>query len=363
MTLALAGCGEDKQTPLGPCDATNWQHHMPNLKGCELTGANLQGAMMEGAELLLAKLDGSDLSQARLHGVKGAAASFVGADLSGADLSAAELRDAKFGEARLIGADLTDAKLSADLTDASLKGANLSRASLQYAYLARTDLTDALLDKTSFEDGHLVEMNLENFDLRSTSWSNAQVENSSLAGCDFTGVNPPTTMTEVDLSGAKLPKGFFYVDRWTKVNLKGIDLSQRSIDYNHPVITQSDLTDVNLSYAHLRRSHLGWNLTRTDLRGADIACVEFEPFDPMPWDAAITDKTTTCPNGLPGPCVRNSFALATWCETPDTTDPEPPDPSGGGSCVPSVCNAPLDCAGGFCCSSFCEEGVCKTVCN
>ena len=78
-----------------------------NLRGADLSGANLRGADLSGAYLSGANLRGADLS---------------GAYLSDADLSGANLR----------GADLRDA----DLSDAYLSGANLRGANLSGAYLS-----------------------------------------------------------------------------------------------------------------------------------------------------------------------------------------------------------------------------------
>jgi len=73
-----------------------------------------------------ADLSGADLREADLRG----------ADLSGADLSEADLR-----EADLSGADLS----GADLSEADLRGADLSGADLRGAYLREADLSGAYL--------------------------------------------------------------------------------------------------------------------------------------------------------------------------------------------------------------------------
>jgi len=68
----------------------------------DLSGANLRGANLRGADLSAANLRGADLSEADLSG----------ANLRGADLSAANLSDANLRGANLRGADLSDADLS-----------------------------------------------------------------------------------------------------------------------------------------------------------------------------------------------------------------------------------------------------------
>jgi hypothetical protein len=72
-----------------------------------------------------------------------------GANLSGANLTSADLRDADLTGADLTGADLRDADLTgadltgADLRDANLTGADLSDANLTGAYLTGADLNGA----------------------------------------------------------------------------------------------------------------------------------------------------------------------------------------------------------------------------
>ena len=96
-----------------------------NLSDADLRGANLRGANLSDADLRGAYLRGADLSDA---------------DLRGADLSDASLSGADLSDANLRGADLSDASLSgADLSDANLRGANLRGANLSGA-----DLSDDL---------------------------------------------------------------------------------------------------------------------------------------------------------------------------------------------------------------------------
>ncbi|MFA5150989.1 MAG: pentapeptide repeat-containing protein [Clostridia bacterium] len=64
-----------------------------------------------------------------------------GADLSGANLMGANLMGADLTDANLMGANL----MGADLTDANLRGANLTGADLTRADLTRADLSGANL--------------------------------------------------------------------------------------------------------------------------------------------------------------------------------------------------------------------------
>jgi len=88
------------------------------------TGAVIAEGEYADIKSLVANLRGADLSDANLSG----------ANLSGADLSDANLRDADLSGANLSGADLSDANLRvANLRGADLSVANLSGANLRGA--------------------------------------------------------------------------------------------------------------------------------------------------------------------------------------------------------------------------------------
>ena len=88
--------------------------------------ANLQGAVLQKADLWRANLQGAVLQKADLQG----------ADLQGADLWRANLQGAVLQKAKLLGADLR----GADLQEANLQGADLRGANLQGADLRGADL-------------------------------------------------------------------------------------------------------------------------------------------------------------------------------------------------------------------------------
>lgn len=95
-----------------------------NLRGLDLSQANLQGADLAGAQLRSAKLINTNLSQA---------------DLTGANLSYALL-------------------LQANISGARFRFANLSYATLQSATAAqRADFTGAKLEGTILPDGRVAQ--------------------------------------------------------------------------------------------------------------------------------------------------------------------------------------------------------------
>ena len=93
-----------------------------------------------------------------LNGEGGSCANLFGANLRGANLSDADLRCANLFGANLRGANLSDVDLRcanlsdadlrcANLRDADLRGANLSDADLRNADLCRADLCEASIDQ------------------------------------------------------------------------------------------------------------------------------------------------------------------------------------------------------------------------
>jgi len=83
-----------------------------DLRGADLSDANLSGANLRGANLRDADLSGANLSGANLRDADLSDADLRDADLRGADLSGANLRDADLSGANLRDADLSDAELS-----------------------------------------------------------------------------------------------------------------------------------------------------------------------------------------------------------------------------------------------------------
>src|SRR6266478_5428067 len=109
-----------------------------NLGGAYLRGVNLHGAGLGGANLGKANLSRANLSGFNLGG-----ANLGGANLGGANLSRADLHGADLHGADLFGADLH----GADLSGADLCEADLNEADLSEAYLNGATITPEQLDK------------------------------------------------------------------------------------------------------------------------------------------------------------------------------------------------------------------------
>ncbi len=120
----------------------------------DLGCANLEGAILAGAELFRADLRRADLAGADLR-----RADLRSGNLSGAVLRDADLRQAIFTNANLTAADLRNARircrkcperllgrfLLSDLSDADLRGADFGWSSLAGANLSGADLRGANL--------------------------------------------------------------------------------------------------------------------------------------------------------------------------------------------------------------------------
>ena len=137
-----------------------------NLFGANLRGANLSDADLRCANLFGANLRGANLSDADLR-----CANLSDADLRCANLRDADLRGANLSDADLRGADLSDADLrcanlsNADLFGANLRGANLSDANLRNADLRNADLRNADLCRADLSNADLRCADLRNADL------------------------------------------------------------------------------------------------------------------------------------------------------------------------------------------------------
>ena len=151
------------------------------LGGSNFYMANLRGANLSGANLVDSTFYRADLRGADLSGAKLIISDFKGADLGGANLSGADLRDADLSQANLSGADFSGADLAraklnmSDLREADLRGADLSRAELREVNLRGVNLSGA---------------NLENTDLTGTDLRNV----------DFTDVIRPDPILDLKIS-------------------------------------------------------------------------------------------------------------------------------------------------------------------
>ena len=128
---ALAACTEF------PEPGVNWRRCYHD--GRDLTGVNLEGAMLRDATFQRSVMKGANLSQ-----VDGYRAKFVSTSMTGVRLDHARLIEADLTRADLTGASLVETDLrNAKLVNAILRDANLSGAKIQGTDFRNADLSGA----------------------------------------------------------------------------------------------------------------------------------------------------------------------------------------------------------------------------
>ena len=128
---ALAACTEF------PEPGVNWRRCYHD--GRDLTGVNLEGAMLRDATFQRSAMKGANLSQ-----VDGYRAKFVSTSMTGVRLDHARLIEADLTRADLTGASLVETDLrNAKLVNAILRDANLSGAKIEGTDFRNADLSGA----------------------------------------------------------------------------------------------------------------------------------------------------------------------------------------------------------------------------
>jgi len=156
-----------------------------------------------------------------------------GLDLRGADLSDADLSGADLSGADLSDADLSGAKLnSSNLSNANLANANLSSTNLIKANLSNANLSSANLIKANLDNANLDSANLSNANLCGANLANAKLNNACLSNADLRGADlGDAVLSGVTVWGAKLDD----VDR------RDNDLGNANLDGN----TSNDARELN----------------------------------------------------------------------------------------------------------------------
>jgi len=298
----------------------------------DLSGrANLRGADLTGAQMVGVNLTDADLTDARLPG---------------ADLRKADLTRAKLVGAKMQGAVLTEAiGDGAVLSGAKMGGVNLQGAVLKGAHLDGTDLTAAVLSRTP--DGKLEACNL----------TEVYMPNAVLDSADLTGVS----MTHARFYGGKASAA-----NATMINVKFVGAVLSGANFNSASLQGAVFDDavcVNCSFNAARMelssttSRDAATFVRADLRGADFtqatvdgvnlddALVSFgdgaysygdapEVVYDTSFKASImggftTLSSVTCPDGHRGPCDTMDRL-----KRPATPTPRPPSPTPAMGCTP-----------------------------
>lgn len=163
---------------------------------CELSGRNLTGWTLAGANYSEARLDYSVM-----RGVQAAQVNFEHANLTGADMRGAVLTNARLADAVLAGTRLQEVKAS---------GADLRRALLHGASLQGSVMIGA-----NFEEAELVIARLEDADLSTANFEGAILDRAHLRGAVFNGAN----FRDARFSGADITGASFRDARFPGANL------------------------------------------------------------------------------------------------------------------------------------------------
>lgn len=173
----------------------------PDLIGVHLHEANLSGINLNDAVMRLAKINGVNLSDARLCRADLSGARFFNVDLCGADLTNADLEDADLDGANLSRASL----LNANLVGTFLRGADLSRADLSSADLYKANLSGANLTRAILNQSKLVYVTLTASDLSRTNLFGANLYGASLDDANLCEADLSNTiLVHTDFHGAIL---------------------------------------------------------------------------------------------------------------------------------------------------------------
>lgn len=278
---------------LNRCDLSHKDFRGFNLTGANLSYANLAGTALKDAVLTDANLTDANLSEANLENATLKNATISGAsvegiiltrvDLSSVDISGIEsfnranLQRVVFPpEAQLSGVTFIDA----DLSHASVIGANLEFADFTRAALYRTDLTRANLKEATFRQASMNGVKLDGANLQSANLASADFSeiyfdvspdfrNSDLRNANFY----KATLNGVDFSGARMEearldraemKGTIFVN----VNLNEAEM--KNADMQGARFGGADVSDANFSDS---------NLTNANFQGADIEDAKFTESD------------------------------------------------------------------------------------
>jgi uncharacterized protein YjbI with pentapeptide repeats len=205
--------------------AENWNAWRVGHYGevIDLSGTDLQGAQLSGANFI-----GTNLRDANIEGAKLVGALFDQVDLSNANLCGCDFWQASLRHATLEGALLDRARFfEADLHGAILRRASMERSTLVNANLEFVDLSDALLTGADFTGANLHDANLARVQAAESDFTMASLYKANLEDAN---------LTDAWLGGANLNRA-----NLSNAILKGADLSGASA--NHTVLDGADLSD------------------------------------------------------------------------------------------------------------------------
>jgi uncharacterized protein YjbI with pentapeptide repeats len=191
----------------------DWRKKNPDLRP-NLIDANLRGIDLTSANLAKVNLSGANLSSAILRGADLTDSFLVEANLQEADLNGGMVRRRK--------------KLRTYLDRAKLHGADLSRASFRYASMQCVDLTDAKLTYVDFRWSDLTEAVFARANLRWANLSGANCRKADFRCASLMNVQMvDTLLSQANLEGCRV----YGLSAW---NLTLTESKQSNLIVTHP---------------------------------------------------------------------------------------------------------------------------------
>jgi len=316
------------------------------LSGADLSGADIRGARIKQVFLTFGQMQstanyqsndlsgiylesmdirGWDLSGQNLTGAILIWSRFDGADLSGSTLVNTNLHESNFENADLTGAELTGANIGRGVSLASTTDSGFTFDQFQSTYSYQTvtsfrdldlsyndlrgwDFTGLDMDDVVFFQSDLTGADFSQAELRDPDFREADLTNASLADAFLDGA----LFTDADLTGADIEGAVFrdpyeltyaqftstasyqsgnlnrlWVD---ELDMTGWDLADKSIVDGYFDFTP--LNDVSFRNSNLSGSYfLVGPAQRADFHGADLSEVEFNTLDATDADFSNTDLT------------------------------------------------------------------------
>lgn len=256
LIVVVAGCAVDPPQPPVDCSAppapgVNWS-------GCDKSGIDLTGAVLDRALLV-----GTDLSDSILDRV-----SLVGADLRRSDLTEATLVCVDLDNANLSESTLVRTRIDGDLWDVTPFSSETCIPSATSAVFNRANLSGAVI-RGAYD-----------VTLGMLGWKAAQFEDARFVGADLTGA----TIHSVDLRRAD-----FRDATMDAATVKKVDLDHGRMDRSNLInamIDESSFRNVAANGINLSLASMGWDTTweGTNLSSADISGVDWQG--------------VTCPDGV-----------------------------------------------------------------
>jgi uncharacterized protein YjbI with pentapeptide repeats len=176
---------------------------------------------LQDARFIGARLQGASFYQAQMQH-----AGFMEAQLQGATLDFAELQEANFSNAQLQGASLDLVKLQG----AALRGANLQAAKLFRADLRVPDLSSAQLQGTVLDEAEMHAASLQYAQLQGASLQRTHLQGASLKGAGLQAAN----LDSASLEGASFDGAQLQGTRFPRASLDSASLEKVSIWRTEP---------------------------------------------------------------------------------------------------------------------------------